>query len=196
MAFLLTLPACDGWQAAKLTPLPETAVVLAYGDSLTVGRGTTPDQSYPEVLSRLLGRPIVRSGISGEVTANGVQRLPSVLRQHRPALVILCHGGNDILRGVPESDIEANLRAMVEQARAVGAEVVLVGVPKWGLFAAADAPLYERVADEFDLPYLDGTIADILKDSRLKSDTVHPNAAGYRKLAEDIAELLRNAGAV
>ena len=197
LALLLAVAACDfGGQTARLPPLPDSALVLAFGDSLTAGLGTTPDNSYPEVLSRLIGRHVVRSGVSGEVTASGLRRLPSVLGQYQPDLVILLHGGNDILRGVPENDIEANLRAMIAQAQAIGAGIVLVGVPRRSLFTSDGAPFYETIADEFGLPYLETTVAEILKDDGLKSDAVHPNAAGYRKLAEDIAALLRRAGAI
>ena len=188
--------ACDaGDPTPKLRPLQPGAVVLAFGDSLTFGTGTSADKSYPAVLSGLINRRVIRSGVPGEVTNAGRRRLPSVIRRYQPALVILCHGGNDILRRVPESTAEANLRAMITQAQTAGAEVVLVGVPKLGLFLS-DSPVYERLAKEFDIPYLNGTLADILESSSLRSDTIHPNAAGYRKLAEDIAELLKRAGAV
>lgn len=197
LVFLLAVSACEGEaRTPQLPPLPETALVLAFGDSLTAGLGTTPENSYPAVLSGLIGRRVVRSGVSGEITASGLRRLPSVLDQYQPDLIILLHGGNDILRGLSESAIEANLRAMIAQAQAIGAEVVLVGVPRRSLFTTDGAPFYERIAEEFDLPYLETTIAEILKDDGLKSDTVHPNAAGYRKLAEDIAALMRRAGAV
>ncbi len=193
---LIAVAACDlGESTPKLRPLSQSAVVLAFGDSLTFGTGATAETSYPAVLAGLIGRRVIRSGVPGEVTAAGQQRLASVISRYQPALVILCHGGNDILRRVPESTAEANLRAMIAQAEAAGAQVLLVGVPKPGLFLS-DAPLYQRLAEEFDLPYLDESVADILKDSSLKSDTIHPNAAGYRKLAEDIAELLKRAGAI
>ncbi len=197
LALLLAVSACDsGPQTPQLPPLSESALILAFGDSLTFGLGTTPDNSYPAVLSRLIDRRIVRSGVSGEITASGLRRLPSVIGQYQPDLIILCHGGNDILRGLAESTIEANLRAMIGQAQAIGAEVVLVGVPKRSLFLSGSAPLYERIASELDLPYLESTVADILSNDGLKSDPIHPNTAGYRKLAEDLAALLKSAGAV
>ena len=196
LLLLLAAAACDGDQTPHLPALRQNALVLAFGDSLTFGVGASAENSYPEVLSQMIGRRVVRSGVSGEITAAGLRRLPSVISQYQPALIILCHGGNDILRGIPESTIEANLRAMIALARSGGANVVLVGVPKRSVFLSDGAPLYKRIADELDLPYLETTIADILKDDRLKSDAVHPNAAGYRKLAEDIAKLLRRAGAI
>ncbi len=193
---LLAVAACDvGDSTPKLQPLPQNALVLAFGDSLTYGTGASADASYPAVLSGLIDRRVIRSGVPGEVTEAGRRRLPSVISQYQPALVILCHGGNDILRRVPESTAEANLRAMITQAQAAGAQVVLVGVPKPGVFLS-DAPVYKRLAEEFGLPYLEETLADILESNSLKSDAIHPNAAGYRKLAEDIAALLRRAGAV
>ena len=193
---LLSATGCDfGESTPKLQPLTSAEVVLAFGDSLTFGTGATAETSYPAVLSTLIGRHVIRSGVPGEVTAAGRRRLPSVIRRHQPALVILCHGGNDILRRVPEAAAEENLRAMIMQAQAAGAEVLLVGVPKPGIFLS-DAPVYKRLADEFGLPYLEETLADILSSSSLKSDTIHPNAAGYRQLAEEIADLLRRAGAV
>ena len=193
---VLALAGCDfGPSTPKLRPLSQSAVVLAFGDSLTFGTGTNADSSYPAVLAGLIDRRVIRSGVPGEVTDAGRRRLSSVISQYQPALVILCHGGNDILRRVSESTAEANLRAMITEAQAAGAEVLLVGVPKPGIFLS-DAPFYKRLADEFDLPYLEGTVASILKDGSLKSDTIHPNAAGYRRLAEEIAELLKQAGAV
>ncbi len=193
---LLGVAGCDaGGSTPQLSPLRQNAVILAYGDSLTYGTGATAETSYPAVLSRLIGRHVIRSGVPGEVTAAGLRRLPAVISQYQPALVILCHGGNDILRRVPESTAEANLRAMIRQAQAAGAEVLLVGVPKPGLFLS-DSPVYQRLAEEFDLPYLDGALADILERNSLKSDAIHPNAAGYQRLAEEIAALLERAGAV
>ena len=195
-AVLLAVAACDfGESTPKLQPVNSASVILAFGDSLTFGTGATAETSYPAVLSTLIDRRVIRSGVPGEVTDAGRRRLPSVINRHQPALVILCHGGNDILRRVPEATAEENLRAMIMQAQAAGAEVLLVGVPKPGIFLS-DAPVYKRLADEFGLPYLDASLADILSSSSLKSDTIHPNAAGYRKLAEDIADLLRRAGAV
>ncbi|MDH3791375.1 MAG: GDSL-type esterase/lipase family protein, partial [Rhodospirillales bacterium] len=136
------------------------------------------------------------AGVPGEVSARGLQRLAGALEQYRPDLLILCHGGNDILRLKDDRKTAANIRAMVELARGQGVEVVLIGVPKPGLFLSDGAGFYERIAEALDVPYAGEILAEILGSPSLKSDTIHPNAAGYRKLAEAVAALLRKSGAI
>jgi lysophospholipase L1-like esterase len=141
-AFLLlaaaipTLLAGCGERVPPLPRLDANAVVLAFGDSLTYGTGASTPESYPAVLERLIGRKVVSAGVPGEVSATGLKRLPEALEQAQPKLLILCHGGNDYLRKLPEAQAAANVRAMVKLARDKGVGVVLVGVPKLGLTAA------------------------------------------------------------
>lgn len=179
-------------------PLPRLGaddVVLAFGDSITYGTGAGPEESYPEVLSRLIGRRVVGAGVPGEVTANGLQRLPEVLDEVAPKLLLLCMGGNDMLRKVDPVAIESNLRTMVSMARDRGIAVVLIAVPKPALFGG-NAGFYQAVARENDLPLEGDILKDILFDNEFKADPIHPNAKGYRRMAEAIADLLRRAGAV
>ena len=138
---------------------------------------------------------MAREGFPGEVTAQGVERLPALLDEHRPRLLLLCMGGNDMLRKVDRASTEANLRAMVRLARDRGISVVLIGVPKLQLFGGA-ADFYEKIADDYDIPLEDKVLKDVLYDNAYKSDPIHPNAQGYRRVAERLADLLRNAGAI
>ncbi len=192
---ILALAAC-GEDTPRLAPLGEDAVILAFGDSLTYGTGARPEESYPAVLARLISRPVIRSGVPGEATAAGLRRLERELARTRPDLLILCHGGNDFLRRTGDDGPAANIRAMIETARAAGAQVVLIGVPKPGLFLTSAASLYEEIATELAIPYDGEILADILDVPRLKSDGIHPNASGYRLMAEAVADLLREAGAI
>jgi lysophospholipase L1-like esterase len=109
--------------------------------------------------------------------------------------VLLCLGGNDMLRRVPESDTENNLRLLVRTVRATGAEVVLIGVPEPKLFGGA-AGFYERLADELNVPLERDAFVEVLKDNRLKADPIHANADGYRVVAERLTDFLRQAGAL
>jgi lysophospholipase L1-like esterase len=195
VAVLLFLAACDSGPP-KLTKLPADAVVLAFGDSLTHGSGARAAASYPSVLQELIGRRVVRAGVPGEVTAQGLARLPSAIAAAQPDLLVLMHGGNDLLRRKPPKRIAANLRAMVNLAQERGVAVVLIGVPNLGLILGRSAGFYEELAEELGLHYDGETLPDILKQPALKSDAIHPNAQGYRKLAEAVAELLRESGAI
>jgi len=192
---LLLLAACDSGPP-KLAKLPAGGVVLAFGDSLTHGTGARAAESYPAVLQGLIGRRVVRAGVPGEVTAEGLARLPGVLQATAPDLLILIHGGNDLLRRTPQQRIAANLRAMVHLAQDREVAVVVIGVPDLGLIFGRSAEFYEQLAEELDLPYDGAALPAILKKPNLKSDAIHPNAQGYRKLAEAVAELLRKSGAI
>ncbi|HTQ74702.1 MAG TPA: GDSL-type esterase/lipase family protein [Burkholderiales bacterium] len=194
LALVLALAACSGGQP-RLQRLAPDAVVLAFGDSLTFGTGANPGESYPVRLEALIGRKVVSSGVPGETSAEGLARLPGALDEARPQLVILCEGGNDFLRKLDEGQAADNLRAMIRLARARGAQIVLIAVPKPGLLPAP-ADFYSTVAKEFAVPHEETALRKILTDNALKSDLVHPNAAGYARLAEALAALLRKTGAV
>lgn len=184
-----------GSKGPRVAPVGPNDVIVAFGDSLTFGTGATEAESYPAVLAQLIGRKVVRSGVPGEVTAGSLQRLQAVIDENRPALVIVCLGGNDLLRRVDDAEIVANLREIVKVIRASGSSVVLVGVPRPALITSV-APFYADLAKELDLPYEGKIVTDVLYQRDLKSDTIHPNAKGYRKMAEAIADLLHRAGAV
>lgn len=192
---MLVLLAGCGDKVPPVAKLAAGDVVLAFGDSLTYGTGAKPEDSYPAVLGALIGRTVVRAGVPGEQTAAGLQRLPGVLDEHQPRLVIVCLGGNDMLRKRPHDSVESNLRQILSLIKSRGIDAVLVGVPAPGLITSAPE-FYEKLAKEFSVPYEGDIITSVLYKADLKSDPIHPNAAGYQKVAEAIAELLRNAGAI
>jgi len=186
---------CACSERPKLERLPGDAVVLAFGDSLTFGTGANEDESYPAQLEKLIGRRVVRAGVPGEVTAQALARLPGVLDEHSPRLLLLCIGGNDFLRRLGNPQAEANVRAMVKLARGRGIAVMLIGTPEPG-FTVSPPAFYAGIAKEFRLPYEAGIIGEVLKDRTLKADPIHPNARGYRLIAERLAEQLKQSGAI
>ena len=193
LAVCLLVLACDA--APRLDRLDADARILAFGDSLTHGTGAPAAAAYPAVLAGLLGREVIAAGVPGEVAAEGRRRLPGVLDRVRPDLLILCHGGNDILRGRDLAAAGRDIEAMVAMARDRGIAVVLIGVPARGLFTDT-ADLYYGIAERTGVPLEDEALADILGSPELKSDAVHPNAAGYRRLARAVHRLLARSGAV
>jgi acyl-CoA thioesterase-1 len=188
---MLALAACDG--GPRLATLAPDATVLAFGDSLTAGKGAGRGEDYPSRLAALTGLQVINAGVSGELGGEGHERLPALLAEHRPDLVLLCHGGNDILRRNGSESMQANLRNMVHTARAAGAEVVLLAVPTLGL-GLRPHPIYSDLADELDLVVENDVLTEVLSDPDLKADGVHPNAAGYAVIAERLDGLLRRLG--
>lgn len=193
ICLLLTLAGCGGGE--RLDRLPADATILAFGDSLTFGTGVSAGASYPSVLADLTGLEVIRSGVPGEVSGRGVERLREVLETTDPDLVILCHGGNDVLRRMSLSAAERNVRQMVELARDDGAQVILVAVPKIGLFPSA-LDFFETIGAELDVPVESDVVSELLSDPAMKSDQVHFNGAGYRRMAEAIVDLFEREGAL
>jgi lysophospholipase L1-like esterase len=181
---------CDS--GPRIAPLGQDALVLAFGDSLTYGTGASAGQSYPEILARRLNRQVINAGIPGEVSSDGLKRLPGILDSYNPALVILCHGGNDFLRRLDQEDTIRNLNAMIGLIRARGADVILVGVPKLG-FGLQVPKFYSAIAKEFTIPFESDILLDLLGDNSMKSDSIHPNATGYRLMAEAIHKVINKA---
>ena len=194
------LAACGKHQpTTRPAALPAGSVVLALGDSITAGSGAAPEAAYPAQLAQLTGWNVINGGVAGDTSAQALTRLPGLLAEHRPALVIVCVGGNDFLRQLPEADTAANLRRIVALARQAGAQVLLVAVPRPTLAAAAgmglaDHPLYDRLAGELALPLHTGGWARVLGDERLRSDAIHANANGYRVFTEGLVTTLRVIG--
>jgi len=194
-AALALLSAAGCGEKPKLSRLPADAVILAFGDSLTFGTGATEAESYPAQLAEIVGRTVARAGVPGETSGAGLARLAQALEEHQPRLLLLIHGGNDFLRRLPKERAAANVREMVRLARVRGVEVVLIGTPEPGL-TVTPPDFYAAIAREFSIPYEGSVIGEVLRDPGLKSDPVHPNAKGYRVIAERIAALLRESGAI
>ena len=179
---------------AGIRPLPPTATVLAFGDSLTRGKGARQSESYPSQLADLLGVSVINEGISGEESDEGLNRLPDLLDRYRPNLVLLCHGGNDFLRLRDKKGTHANLRKMIQHCRDSGADVILIAVPDPGLTLSPPG-LYKALASEFAIPLEADIMTTVISDKSLLSDHVHPNATGYRHIAEALAKTIRAAEA-
>ncbi len=193
LILLMSLGACK--TGARLEPIAPDGKILAFGDSLTFGTGVLPEQSYPAILQNQIKREVINAGVPGEITAEGLRRLPIWLKENEPRLLILTHGANDMLRALSEEKLADNLRAMIRLAQEQGVEVMLVAVPRFGL-NLSPPPYYEAIAKEFNIPIERHALADIERVNGLKVDAVHLNAEGNRLLAQAIAKRLKKAGAL
>jgi len=191
---ILIISGC-GEKTSFLSPLSNNSVILAFGDSLTYGYNVSKTESYPVVLETLTGLKVINAGVSGEVSKQGLKRLPEVLDDHDPQLMILCHGGNDLLRKMDMKDMESNLSSMIQLSLDRGIPVILIGVPKPGLFLSS-FDIYEKIATSMGIIFIEDLISDILGDKSLKSDSIHPNKEGYYFMAEEIYKILMDNGAI
>jgi acyl-CoA thioesterase I len=193
----LALWGLAGTATAQSPAAPKAVLVL--GDSLSAEYGLRRGSGWVALLENRVQEQklpwrIVNASISGDTTSGGRSRLPALLTQHRPAVVVIELGGNDALRGLPLEMTESNLRAMAQAARAAGARVVVVGMqvpPNYG------AAYTQRFADTFAqvakaeqaalVPFLLKGVADAKDPLALfQPDRIHPNEAAQPTLLANV----------
>lgn len=187
--------------ARKAEPLPPGTVVLALGDSITAGYGLAPEQAWPALLAEKTGWQIVNGGVSGDKTGDALARLPALMDEHAPKLVLVTLGGNDMLRKLPEEQTRGNLAHILELVRSRKAQPVLLATPKPSLAGVVfqnltPPPFYAEIAKERKVPLIADAIPDVLSDPALKLDQLHPNAEGHQALAGKTFDALRKLGYV
>lgn len=170
--------------------LKKDATILAFGDSITYGYGVMQKESYPAQLQKKTGLHVINAGVSGEESSEGLQRLPTLL-VNKPDLVILCHGGNDILRKRSDEKLKTNLIEMINLIKKSGAKVLLVGVPNFGMLGFNTHSLYNEVADETEVFFEEDILSFVEADNSLKIDTIHPNKKGYEIMADAFIKRLK-----
>ena len=198
---LLTMPLLLGacGKAKKLPAIAPGKPVLAFGDSVTFGTGAERGEGWPTLLGRQTGWQIVNAGIPGDTAEAGLRRFAPLLEQHQPALVLIEIGGNDFLRRRDPKAVKEDLRGMIRAAHKQGAQVVLVAVPELSLLGAlthapSDSPIYEELGEEEKVPVIAQVFSQILSQPELCADQIHPNAKGYRQMADGIHQQLAQFG--
>lgn len=190
-----------GWFA--LLPLlalgsAQAGTVLVVGDSISAGYGVPAHKVWVNDFAEHVeeaGHAVVNSSVSGDTTAGGISRLPSLLRQHRPMIVVLELGGNDGMRGLPMKATRQNLLKMVQLSRNAGARVLLVGMdvpPNLGpAYAREFRALYPEVAKAGGATLLPAFLADIAVDpDMMQSDGIHPNSLAQPIMANKVWKAL------
>lgn len=197
LLFILTLASCG--QSEKYPPVPKGATVVILGDSLSYGTGANTGEDYPTLLGKTTGWNIINAGIPGDTTAGGLERLPELLQEHQPKLLIVELGGNDLLHQAPQNEVVSNLKSILSLAKAQGVKTILVAIPEVSALKAvvgnlSDHPLYETIAKETATPLIADVFSDVLSERDLKADQIHPNARGYAEVGKKMIESLKQLG--
>jgi acyl-CoA thioesterase-1 len=196
-SFLVLVLCLAGLPVQAAAPRP----LLVLGDSLSAAHGIAQRDGWVALLEVRLAqqpaaRPVVNASISGETTAGGLARLPSLLETHHPALVLLELGANDGLRGLPLATVRANLAAMLEQIEAAGAHALLVGIElpvNYGpRYRDGLRTIYRDLATEFNVPLVPFLLEGVALDPALmQEDGLHPTAAGQPRVLENVWPVLQ-----
>lgn len=180
---------------------PAERVLLLMGDSLSAAYGVQTDTAWVTRLQQRLDKTrqepwqVVNASISGETTDGGARRLPDLLERHQPDLVIIELGGNDGLRGFQPGVIEQNLTRMIEDSRAAGAQVMLVGMeipPNYGRrYTEMFAALYPTLAERHETTLVPFFLEGIYDEpGMMQGDGIHPTDAAQPRLLDNVWPVL------
>ncbi len=193
------LLACNS-EAAPAAPDGGRPVIVAFGDSLTSGPGLKPEQTYTSLLQERVAADgynyrVVNAGVDGDTSAEALSRFDAALVPETKIL-LLAIGANDGLRGVPVATVERNLATMIERAQARGIRVILCGMeapPIRGFgYTLEFHRLYNKLAERYSLTLVPFFLIGLVGNDELNlNDTLHPNAAGHRIIADTIWPYLR-----
>jgi lysophospholipase L1-like esterase len=168
---------------------PGAGWIVCFGDSLVRGRGAEPEESYPAVLARLLGREVLNRGRDGDTSESALERLDDDVLAFSPSVVIITLGGNDMLGRVPIEDTVRSLRKVFERILAARAMIVFLAIHPPFVSDERMARVKE-LCRELGVLYVDSVMDGMWRNRTLMSDDIHPNAAGYRIIAERVRDAL------
>jgi acyl-CoA thioesterase-1 len=194
----ITATGCD--DASPTSPSQSAPVIVAFGDSLTSGPGLAPGQAYPALLQQRItaeGRnyQVLNAGVTGDTSSEALRRFDAALVPNTEIL-ILAIGGNDGLRRVPVATLESNLSTMIDRAQRRGIDVLLCQMeapPLGGLsYTIEFHRVFTRLAERHKVPLVPFFLIGIIgNDGWDLDDTLHPNAAGHKIIADAIWPHLR-----
>lgn len=170
---------------------PEGKTIVAFGDSLVEGVGATAGNDFPSLLSKKSGVPIINMGTPGDTSAEGLARVEEVNKQD-PKIVLVLLGGNDFLRKIPREETFKNVDDIVVKLQSEGAVVILLGI-QGGILSDQYDEYFEKIAEERGALYVPNVLSGLFGHNEFMSDAIHPNNAGYEKIAEKIYPVLLKA---
>jgi acyl-CoA thioesterase-1 len=163
----------------------EGKYIVCFGDSITQGFGVGPKDAYPSYLSKLISVPVANAGIEGDTSDGALRRIKPDVLDREPLLVIVELGVNDFLTKVPIEDTQKNLEVIIAQIQKQGAIVALADLSNEHVMAEY-GPMLKALSRKFKTIYIPDLLAGIFANPSLKSDYFHPNAGGYKIIAQRI----------
>lgn len=159
--------------------------IICFGDSITFGYGVNPGEDYPSVLSKISGKQIINAGVDADTTVEALKRLNSDVLDKEPFLVIIEFSGNDFLKKIPIEITEKNIKKMIDKIQARDSMVALVDTSA-GFFLPEYRRILRKIAKEKGAIFVPEVLSSIITNPNMKSDFLHPNAEGYKLIAERI----------
>jgi len=197
--WLLALAVLNPWPAHAVAPLASTGPILVVGDSLSAEYGIKRGAGWVALLEKQLVSEkkavrVVNASISGDTTSGGRSRLPTLLTQHKPSLVVIELGGNDALRGLPLDMTEKNLTVMTQSAKKAGARVLLLGMqvpPNYGnAYSTTFYGLFDKIAKAEKVAlvpfFLKGIADGDAAASNFQADRIHPNEQSQARMLANV----------
>lgn len=180
-----------GNKSQDITNYPSSGkTIVAFGDSLIFGLGSTKGNDLVSLLSNMIDEPIINFGRSGDTTSDGLERIDSVL-SYDPKIVIVLLGGNDYLRRIPKETTFKNLEEIIKKIQDEGAVVVLLGV-QGGVIGDPYKKEFNDLAEKMHTAYVSNVLEGIIGHRNLMADQIHPNDAGYQLIAEKVFPVLQS----
>lgn len=168
---------------------PEGNTIVVFGDSLVEGVGSGQGGGFVTVLEERLGVQVVNLGVSGNTTAQALARVDEAVNEE-PDISIVVLGGNDVLRKIPQEETFDNLKEIITELQREGSIVIMVGV-RTGIFSSQYNDAYEALAKETGALYLEDALKGLFGKPKFMADPIHPNDAGYTRLADRLEPMLR-----
>jgi lysophospholipase L1-like esterase len=185
MIIFFSIP--SSYEIKNADPIGDT--IVCFGDSLTYGTGATKGMDYPSQLSKLIGLEVINAGVPGDTTAKALNRINEIINMN-PRIVLITLGGNDFKNKMNKDTVFKNLEQIIHIIQKNGALVILGGidVPIWGRgFGRAYVELSEKTGSVL----IQNIFKDIMGNSNLMSDLIHPNSQGYTVMANHFYEALK-----
>lgn len=195
LGLILLVVISMGWffflQGSSSNKVTKEGPVIFFGDSLTSGVGVNPGEDFPTLVARNLNLTnVINAGVSGDTTEDALARLQKDVLDKNPALVVILLGGNDFLKGVPIEKTISNVDKIVKRTTETNSAVILVHLRSNPLNDKYKEPT-KKIAAKYQIELVTDILKGILGNSSLLSDNIHPNAAGYKVMAERITPTVK-----